>query len=635
MLRFGRIAFLPLIVLSLVLIAPAVLAQSAEQLRSEGEAALAAGRYSDAVRALDGSYRQKQVPIVLYNLARAYQGMGYPDKALQAYESYVQYADARAEAAAVQAAKEEIAKLKGGFARFALKLTPPDATITIDGEVARPQGGELWVQTGRRKITISANGFETYEQTLDVTAGRFDLEIQLRKPSVPPPAQAAALVDEGIALQAGGDAAGALEKFRQAEAIHPTARGRGQMGLAEEQVGDLGRAEEHLAAALRESKDPYVKENKRKLRRALRRIRKQIGTLEVSGSPDGAEVFVDGISIGTLPFAAPVKVKAGKVTVTAKKEGFDPFEQLLELPARGKRQIVVSMSESPAPPVVAPVPVPQPTPAPAEPPAEAAVPALTQEPDKPARVESLDTQPPAEAPPEEGQAASQADIEAFTDPRDDLDDEPDAAKDPATGFEAALNFGYNAFIGGPKLEGSSGHLSPQVLLGARPIWPLSFGLQINGGFDLGAPDTSAVISANPTIYVRGHVQQDKRMPWFDVWGGIGITPLAMQIAIRDAKPIDESMIDPTLLLQPGAEADIARQMAGVDSVRTIQSINIPIELGATFWVTKSFGLDLAMALTFWLPQQDCVHDGEDTLCEESGLDGQTSFFIGGGLAFLP
>ena len=68
----------------------------------------------------------------------------------------------------------------------------------------------------------------------------------------------------------------------------------------------------------------------------------------------------------------------------------------------------------------------------------------------------------------------------------------------------------------------------------------------------------------------------------------------------------------------------------------LQSINLPLELGGSFYFTKGFGIDLALGTDAWLPQQSCLHDDSDTrLCTETDLDCQTSFFIGGGLAFLP
>src|SRR6185503_19991009 len=118
----------------------------------------------------------------------------------------------------------------------------------------------------------------------------------------------------------------------------------------------------------------------------------------------------------------------------------------------------------------------------------------------------------------------------------------------------------------------------------------------------------------------------------------GLQPLAMQVSLIKPEELGLTMIDPTALDEEG-QMEMMRLLvadnAGIDHVHTIQSINVPLELGATFYITEGFGIDLAMALTFWLPQQEFLHDEKDKLCFESGLSSQTSFFIGGGLSFLP
>ena len=147
-----------------------------------------------------------------------------------------------------------------------------------------------------------------------------------------------------------------------------------------------------------------------------------------------------------------------------------------------------------------------------------------------------------------------------------------------------------------------------------------------------------MVALNPGLYVRGHIQRERKQLGFDAWAGVGLQPLAMQVDVLKPKKLDLSMIDPTSLDAAG-QMELMRLLVadkvGVDRVRTIQSINLPLELGATFFITQGFGIDLATALTFWLPQQECLHDGKNKLCYDSGLKSQTSFFIGGGLAFLP
>jgi len=193
------------------------------------------------------------------------------------------------------------------------------------------------------------------------------------------------------------------------------------------------------------------------------------------------------------------------------------------------------------------------------------------------------------------------------------------------------------FIGGPDLSGSSSMLMGQILLGARPIWPLSFGIAINGAFDLSTPGTKVVAAGHPGLYVRGHIQQFKKQFAFDAWGGIGVQPLAVQAAVLEpgALPAPET-VDPSLVDQAGIARLYATQEAGVDRIHTLQTINVPLEIGGTFYLLPAVGVDLMLGLTFWLPQQDCLHDGQDArFCKSDGIDSRTSFFVGGGFTFLP
>jgi tetratricopeptide (TPR) repeat protein len=596
--------------------ASGVAAQTSRELFEQGVQALNAGKHAEAVQAFDASYRKEPTPVALYNLGLAYKSWNRPDKALEAFEGYVKFANPKRDKATIDAVRGEIERLKSSYGRFALKLTPPDAVIDIDGVRATPNNKELWVQTGKHKISVSAPNYESYEQTLDVAAGRFDLEVQLREPSGPPPVRAALMVDEGMALMAGGNAMAALDKFNAAHAIFPTPRGTAQIGLAEEMLGNYGAAEMKINEALKQRKDPWIKENRKRLQASLRKMKKDAVTLDIQGSPLGAEVFHNGRSVGVLPLS-PMRVAPGDVTIGARKEGYSVYEEEIQLLPRSKRVVMINMSEAPKP-VVVPLPLAEP------------VPALpTPEPEPMVVAPPPEKQPPPDK-------TNQADYEANYDARDALKDEP-KANDPAVGFEMAMNVGYQLWIGGPKPAGSNGALTPQIVLGARVPWFLSFGLQLQGGYDGSAEGTEFIVNANPGLYVRGHIQQFRKPLSFDAWAGVGLQPFAMQIIGLEPEAIDPTSVDPNDEQAIGRLGRaVAAEEVGVDYVRTIQSINIPLELGATFYITSGFGIDLTMALTFWLPQQDCLHEDDKTrLCIDSGLDGQTSFFIGGGLAFLP
>lgn len=621
-------------------VAGAAHAQSAQELYQQGMQALQAKRYSDAAKKLDASYRAQQVPLVLYNLGLAYQGMGELPKALEAFQSYVQYANPASEGDTIAAVKSEIARLTSSYGRFAVKLEPPNATIEIDGSKVEPKDGQLWVKTGSHKIAIRAQGYESYSQPLDVPAGKFDLDIKLRKPSGPPDQRATQLIDEGVALAAAGSTAAAIDKFTEAQTIFPTPRGAGELGLAQENAGELALAESNVGEALLSPRDPWVKENKTKLKRAERRIKSQLGTLQLSGEPAGAEVFVNKRPIGKLPIHAPVRVQAGNLTITATAEGYDPFELLLDLPPRGTRPVAVRMNRSPEPPpVVAPLPVPAAAPVATAPPAPGTVQPVAPPPEpQPAPPEPQPAQ-------EQLQSAhpTQADIEAVSNPQDDMPgEEPEEDLPPATGFEMALNFGYMFWVSDAsqpmrydKPASSSGAIGFQLGLGYRIVWPLSIGFQLNLAGDFGADGTKGIGNAFPGLYVHAHSQEHKTEMSVDVWGGVGLQPVAFQIIANEAQPIDPTMVDPNSV-DPATLMDaLLTSQTGVDDVLTIQSVNIPIDLGVTLYVSEGLGIDLAMALTFWLPTQACLHQSSDRLCADEAPDSQISYFIGAGLNFLP
>jgi tetratricopeptide (TPR) repeat protein len=583
-------------------------AQSARELFDQGAQAMNATNYADAAQKFDASYRKEPTAAALFNLGVAYRAMGHPSKALQAFESSAKFADPKKDPKTLEAARVEVDRMKNGYARYALKLTPDSATITIDDQPATTDEGELWVETGKHKIAFHASGYEDYQQTLEASAGRFDLEVNLRQAGAPEQ-RADELISEGIALQSGGDTIQAIEKFRQAQALFSTPRGAGLAGLSEEQVGDAGEADAHLDTALAAKKDKWVRKNRAKMMAAKRRLKKVVSTIDIEGEPAGALVTINDKPVGALP-VGKLRVAGGTLLIKAKKTGYVDFETTVELPVRAERTVLIDMDNRP-PPALVPFPEP----------AVAAVPALP-----PPVAEPQPVEPP---PPEEPKSA-QSDIEAGAEPPAP----PPPEREPATGFEMALNFGYQPFIGGPKFEGASGLLSPQILLGARILWPLSFGIQINGGFNLSTPKTEFVVAANPGFYVRGHLQREKRPLGFDAWAGVGFQPVAMQAALLKSKKIDPTTIDINTL-DDDAKAELAKSEAGLDHVHTLQSINIPFELGGTFFITEGFGVDLSLGLTLWLPQQDCLHDEKDRLCVDSGLSTQTSFFVGGGLMFLP
>ena len=94
----------------------------------------------------------------------------------------------------------------------------------------------------------------------------------------------------------------ALDAFRRAHELAPTARSRGQMGFVEHDLGRYLEAEQHLSEALAAERDPWVIRNRKFLVEALALTRSHLGRVIVDGPP-GAAVSVGGAPVGTLPLA--------------------------------------------------------------------------------------------------------------------------------------------------------------------------------------------------------------------------------------------------------------------------------------------------------------------------------------------
>ncbi|MET0386151.1 MAG: hypothetical protein ABW321_09350 [Polyangiales bacterium] len=575
-----------------------------------GMAAFNAGRFEAAAAAFDASYRLKPSPATLYQLAVTYAALGQPRRAYDAYEQLIRGADSQTDPTQLANATREKERIQTTVGRFTLKLSPPQALIHIDGNPAFVKENEVWLLPGKHAIALRAQGFESYTQTIDVQTGRFALEINLRQPSVSPPEQAAALVDDGMMLAAQGDVSNAVLRFQEAEQVYSTPRGLAQLGLAEERAGEMASAEDHITAALAAKKDPYIKKNAGKLKTALTRIMrstKDYAKLQISGSPPGARLYLGERAVGTLAVTSMLRVPAGRVTVYARLDGFADAIFEADLPRRSLRQIELKLSPLPPPPPPAPPPRAAPEPVAVEPEPEPVAPEPTPEP-APERV-------------------SQVDIETLR----DQSEVPDGKK-PATGFELNVAVGYQFWLGkGP--WNSKGGPALRLSLGARVPWPISFGISlIDMSADFGNQNTNALFTLSPGVYVRGHSQRYRKLHSIDVWGGVGFVPIAFALASFD----DDTTTQERLAgVEPDEIGEHVAENLGIGKFVTRQSMNIPIELGVTWFATRGVGVTLNAAFTFWLPQQLCYHGDGDRYCISEGLSSQRSLFVGAGVYFLP
>jgi len=150
---------------------------------------------------------------------------------------------------------------------------------------------------------------------------------------------------QGVEARKRGDDQAALESFRRAYAIHHSPRGAAQMGLAEIALGRWADAATHLEEALATAtSDPWVRKNEQVLRESLDRVLDQFGTLQVIGSPSGAEVVVEGRVVGTVPMNQPSRVRVGDCRFEVRAPGYASVTRAVAIESSVPRRETVELS---------------------------------------------------------------------------------------------------------------------------------------------------------------------------------------------------------------------------------------------------------------------------------------------------
>jgi hypothetical protein len=174
--------------------------------------------------------------------------------------------------------------------------------------------------------------------------------------------EAESLIRQGVELRAHGKDERALPLFEKAYKTSRTPRTAGQLGLVELSVGYFVEAERYLGEALASPDHPWVAKNLSMLKQQLDSAKDKIGELAVSGTPDGAEVLVNGKPVGSLPLLSPVRLDKGRAEVQLRAPGYLPARDTVTIAGRAREERSFALARDPTAPGFAPPakPVPRP-----------------------------------------------------------------------------------------------------------------------------------------------------------------------------------------------------------------------------------------------------------------------------------
>lgn len=161
--------------------------------------------------------------------------------------------------------------------------------------------------------------------------------------------KARVLLSEGSALYKKGDYAGALEKFETAYAAYPSPKLWFNIGQANR---DLGRPVEALAAfeqflALATDASPDTSQDARS---SVAELQQKLGQLRIECQTAGADISVDGKSVGRAPLPKPLWATPGRHQVSAVLEGTAPAIENVVLAAGITESVVIRLVSNPPPP---------------------------------------------------------------------------------------------------------------------------------------------------------------------------------------------------------------------------------------------------------------------------------------------
>jgi hypothetical protein len=139
--------------------------------------------------------------------------------------------------------------------------------------------------------------------------------------------------EQGEALRAAGQYQAALEAYLKSRALVPRATNTINAAVC---LYNLGRYDEALElyeeAFTKYPEDQLAPEVRKSAKDTMATIELKVGRIAVSANVAGTLV-IDGVKRGTLPQTAPVRVMPGQRKVRILYEGYEPFEQLVNVNA--------------------------------------------------------------------------------------------------------------------------------------------------------------------------------------------------------------------------------------------------------------------------------------------------------------
>lgn len=164
-------------------------------------------------------------------------------------------------------------------------------------------------------------------------------------------AEARAHFQQGVELYTNGNHAAALEEFQEAYRLAPHPNVRVNMANSYEQLNRPLEALFHYERFMAETAEGGNRAQRAEVRRAIERLRGQIGELTIRVQPEGATVTIDGAESRRAPLMDAVRLPAGRHTITISADGYQTQTREIEVEGGSRPSLRVVLEPGASAPI--------------------------------------------------------------------------------------------------------------------------------------------------------------------------------------------------------------------------------------------------------------------------------------------
>ncbi len=168
-------------------------------------------------------------------------------------------------------------------------------------------------------------------------------------PSKDPSEEASERFRRGVKLHKTGEFTAALVEFKKAYELVPNYTVLYNLGQTSRELKDYAFALTSYQRYLEEGGKEVNAARKKEVTQAITELEPLVGALVITSNVEGAEIFVDDVSVGFSPMSSPVVVNVGKRMLSATKSRYTPTRRGVEVGGKEKLDVKLELELVEAP----------------------------------------------------------------------------------------------------------------------------------------------------------------------------------------------------------------------------------------------------------------------------------------------